>query len=176
MRFISRLRRDERGMTMIELLVAATICAVGIAATIGVMDQSRTVAVKSEQRDAMAHQAERELERLLELPWANLGHGAAAPTSADSPYAGTPSGGNFAYDRSNTSTTEPLLTLGSPLGQVPSTYSTWSDAATRMSGRVYRYVTRISANARRITVVVTANGAKVPTPVLLSSIKTEPLT
>ena len=46
MRFIRRLR-DERGMTMIELMGAATICAVGTIATIGVIDHSRSTAVKS---------------------------------------------------------------------------------------------------------------------------------
>ena len=60
-------------------------------------------------------------------------------------------------------------------GQVSHTYSTWDDAQTRLTGRVYRYVTRVDANARRVTVVVTSNGANPPAPLLMSSIKTRPL-
>src|SRR5687768_8744333 len=131
MPFTSRLRsrlRDERGMTMIEVMVAATICAVGIMATIGVIDSSRKTAVKSEKREAMAHQAEREVERLLELPWANLAH-SAAPVAGGA--AGSPSsyvsGNNYAYDRSNPGATEQLVTSVAN-GQVSDTYSEWDDA------------------------------------------------
>ncbi|HEV2814412.1 MAG TPA: prepilin-type N-terminal cleavage/methylation domain-containing protein [Solirubrobacteraceae bacterium] len=175
MRFIERLR-GERGMTLIELLVAATICAVGTIATIGVIDTSRSVSVKSEKRDAMAHQAERELERLMELPWANLGHVVVRPTANPTP-AGNPStyiaGDSYKYDRNNPSATEQLVALVD--GQVPNTSAEWDDAQTRLTGRVYRYVTRVGANARRITVVVTANGEHSPPELLLSSIKTTPV-
>jgi prepilin-type N-terminal cleavage/methylation domain-containing protein len=172
MRFTDRLR-DERGMTMIELLVAAVICAVGIVATVGVMDQSRQVSVKSEYRDTMAHQAERELEKLMELPWANFSHGAVAPSV--SPYSGTPAGGTFGYDRNNPGTTETLVT-SAVNGQVPSTFTAWTDNQTRLSGRVYRFVTRIDTNSRRLTIVVTADGVNPPPALLLSSIKTQPIT
>ncbi len=172
MPFIRRLR-DESGMTIIELMVAAVICAVGIMATVGVMDSSRRTAVKSEMRDVMAQLGERELERLMELPWANFAHpGAGAPTS--SPWSGTPSGGSFAYDRTNTSATEPLVT--SSTGQVAGNWAGWDDNQARLSGRVYRFVTSMSTHSRRVTVVVTANGADAPPPLLLSSIKTLPNT
>ena len=171
MRFIDRLR-DERGMTMIELMVASVICAVGIMATIGVIDNSRDISVKSEKRETMSHQAQRELEKVMELPWVNLAHvTGVAPTS--SPWAGTPSGVNFAYDRNDTSKTEQLVTTAS--GEVTPNNHTWSDNQSRLSGRVYRFVTQIDANSRRVTVVVTADGANAPAPVLLSSIKTTPI-
>lgn len=175
MRFIERLRR-EGGMTMIELLVSATICAVGIAATIGVMDTSRETSIKSEKRDAMAHQAERELERIMALTWLQLQH-SALPTVTASP-AGNPStyiaGASYKYDRKNPAATE-TLAFSTVNGQVSPTYSTWTDAQTRLSGRVYRYVTRPDANARRITVVVTADGVNPPAPLLMSSIKVKPI-
>ncbi|HEX8085279.1 MAG TPA: type II secretion system protein [Solirubrobacteraceae bacterium] len=179
MRFIDRLvrrLRAERGMTIIELLVSASICAVGIAATIGVMDQSRQTSVKAEQRDAMAHQAERELERLMALPWLNFQH-SALPVSSASP-AGNPStyisGTSYKYDRKDASASEPLV-YSTANGQVEPSYTAWNDNQSRLSGRVYRYITRIDANSRRVTVVVTADGAKAPTPLLLSSIKTKPI-
>ena len=175
MRFIDRLR-CERGMTMIELMVSAVICAVGIAATIGVMDQSRQTSVRSEQRDAMAHQAERELERLMALPWLNFQHSALPVTSA-SP-SGNPStyisGSSYKYDRKDPTASEPLV-FSPANGQVSATYSTWDDNQTRLAGRVYRYITRIDGNSRRVTVVVIANGVNPPAPLLLSSIKTRPI-
>ena len=173
MHFISRLRsrlRDERGMTMIELMVAAVICAVGIMATIGVIDNSRDISVKSEKRETMSHQAQRELEKVMELPFTSLAH-TSLPTS--SPWAGTPSGQNFAYDRKDTTKTEQLIS--STTGGVTVNNSAWTDNQSRLSGRVYRFVTRIDANARRVTIVVTADGANAPAPVLLSSIKTTPI-
>ena len=180
MPFTSRLR-DERGMTMIELMVAAVICMVGTIATIGVIDHSRATAVKSEKRDAMAHQAEREMEKLQELPWANLQHSSQPVAGA----AGTPaayvSGGAYAYDRSNPGETEQLV-WSTTTGQVSATSSTWDDAQSRIKGRVYRFITRaesfgtdLEANARRITVVVTADGKENPADLLMSSIKTDPI-
>ncbi|HEX8207776.1 MAG TPA: prepilin-type N-terminal cleavage/methylation domain-containing protein [Solirubrobacteraceae bacterium] len=174
--------RDERGMTMIELMVAAMICAVGTIATIGVLDQSRASSVKSEKRDAMAHQAEREMERLMELPWNNLAHSSSPVSSAT---AGSPasyvSGANYKYDRNNPTAMEQLV-VSAANGQVSPTYDTWNDAQTRITGRTYRYVTKaesfgadLAPNARRITVIVTADGLENPAPLLISSIKTDPI-
>ena len=175
MPFIERLRRED-GMTIIELLVSAVICAVGIAATIGLMDHSRELSVKTERREAMAHQGQRELERLMELPWLNLQH-SAPPTASASP-AGNPStyisGTSYRYDRKDPAAAETLV-YSLANGQVPPSYTTWDDDQARMKGRVYRYVTTADANARRVTVVVTADGANVPPPLLLSSIKTKPV-
>jgi len=174
MRFIDRLR-DERGMTMIELMVSAVICAVGLAATVGVMDKSREIGTKSEQRDAMAHQAEREMESLQSLPWLNLAH-SSTPTASASP-AGNPStyisGSSYKYDRTNPSASEPLYTSSN--GQVAPSSSVWDDPQARIKGRVYRYVTQMDSNSRRITVVVTADGTNAPPALLLSSIKTKPV-
>ncbi len=175
MPFIERLRRED-GMTIIELLVSAVICAIGIAATIGLMDHSRQLSVKTEQRQAMAHQGERELERLMELPWLSLQH-TALPTASPTP-AGNPStyiqGTSYRYDRKDSSAAE-TLAYSLANGQVPTSYTEWNDDQARIKGRVYRYVTTVDANARRVTVIVTADGANVPPALLLSSIKTKPV-
>lgn len=174
MRCTSRLR-DERGMTLIELMISAVICATGIMATIAVMDTSRKVSVKAEHRDAMAHHAEREAERLMELPWDSFRH-ASTPITAASP-AGNPStwisGGGFAYDRKSPTTYEPL-SVGTG-GEVPTTYTTFDDGQARLKGRLYRYVTTVEPNARRLTVVATGDGIDPPAAVIVSSIKTKPL-
>src|SRR3712207_1323080 len=100
MRFATRLLRQD-GMTLIELLIAVPVCAVGIMATVGVMDASRNVATSSEQREAAAHHAERALEELLSRPYAEIAHATGA-TFATSAVAGHPasyvSGGQYAYD------------------------------------------------------------------------------
>lgn len=175
MRFFDRLR-EERGMTMIELMVAATVCAIGIAATIGVMDQSRLTSQKSEKRDVLAQVAEREVETDMALPWVNFQH-SAQPVANGTP-AGNPStyvtGTSYKYDRTNASLTEPLV-WSATNGQISATYTAWDDAQTRLTGRVYRYVTRIDGNSRRLTVVVIANGVNPPAPVLVSTIKTNPI-
>ncbi|HEX8122604.1 MAG TPA: hypothetical protein VF549_15195 [Solirubrobacteraceae bacterium] len=174
MRFIDRLRA-ERGMTVIELLVAAAVCAVGIAATIGVMDNSRALSVRSEKRDVLAHQAEREVERLMALPWTQFRH-PTTPTASASP-PGNPStyisGTSYKWDRKTPAASE-VMAVGTG-GQVASTFTTWTDNGTRLSGRVYRYVTTIDPNSRRLTVIVTANGADAPPDLLISTIKTKPI-
>jgi prepilin-type N-terminal cleavage/methylation domain-containing protein len=174
MRCTDRLR-DERGMTLIELMIAAVVCAVGIMATIAVLDTSREVSVKAEFRETMSHQAQREIERLMELPWSELAHQTAPSASST---AGDPashvSDGRYAYDRKNPTVTEPFVLEST--GLVDHVPTAWTDGQTRLGGRVHRFVTRVSANARRITVVVTgaATGAKPPAHVLVSSIKTVP--
>lgn len=172
MPFTDRLR-DERGMTLIELMMAALICAVGIMATIAVLDTSREVSVKSEHREAMAHQAEREIERLMELPWAEFAH-TAAPASSPTPGhpASYVNGNSYAFDRNTPSATEPFAI--ETTGLVAAAGSAWTDNQTRLGGNVFRFVTQVNTNARRITVVVTGNGAKAPAHVLVSSIKTRP--
>ena len=174
MPFIERLRR-EGGMTIIELLVSATICAVGIAATIGLMDNSRAMSVKSERRDVMAHHGERELERLMALPWLNLQH-SSMPAPEASP-AGNPStyiaNTSYRYDRRDATASEPLV-MSLANGQVQASSTTWNDGQARLRGRVYRYITRMDTNARRVTVIVTSDGVDSPAPLLLSSIKTKP--
>lgn len=172
MRFTERLR-DERGLTILELMVAATICAVGIIATIGVLDTSREVSVNAEFREAMSHQAEREVERVMELPWSEFAHQSAPAGSPDPANpASNVVGSSYKWDATNPSATEPFAI--DPGGMVASTASAWQDNQTRLGGFVYRFVTQVSSNARRITVVVTGTGAKAPRPVLISSIKTLP--
>jgi prepilin-type N-terminal cleavage/methylation domain-containing protein len=172
MRFIDRLR-GERGMTLIELMMAALICAVGIMATIAVLDTSREVSVKAEHREAMSHQAEREIERIMELPWAEFAH-TVAPASSPTPGhpASYVNGNSYAYDRNTPSASETFAI--ETTGLVPAAGTAWTDGQTRLGGDVFRFVTQVNANVRRITVVVTGNGAKAPAPVLVSSIKTKP--
>ena len=63
---------DQRGFTIVEVLVAAVVLAVGIAGLIGAFDSARKLSLLSERRTAMAHRAQLEIERLQTYPYKQL--------------------------------------------------------------------------------------------------------
>jgi prepilin-type N-terminal cleavage/methylation domain-containing protein len=179
MRLRERLR-NERGMTLIELMVAMVICAVGIMSTIVVLDMSRAAGDESEAREVLAHQAELELERAMALDWDVLGH-AQAPSRSTTPghpssYVTTHSPARYQFDRTDTSRSEVfhVINNGAATGAVPHDGTEWNDAQSRLSGWVYRYVTRPNDDMRRIVVVATVNAPAKGKPVLVSSLVSNP--
>jgi prepilin-type N-terminal cleavage/methylation domain-containing protein len=60
------------GFTMVEVLVAMAVLAVGILALAGAFDSSRRLTLLSERRTAMAHEAQLEIERLQTYPFSEL--------------------------------------------------------------------------------------------------------
>jgi Tfp pilus assembly protein PilV len=64
--------RDQGGLTIVEVLVAALILAVGIVGLISAFDSARRLSLLSERRTAMAHRAQLELERLQTHPYSEL--------------------------------------------------------------------------------------------------------
>ena len=69
--FRNRLR-DEDGFSLIELLAALSILLVGILGVAATLDKTRDAVTTSEVRETAVHRAERELERLRALRYANL--------------------------------------------------------------------------------------------------------
>jgi prepilin-type N-terminal cleavage/methylation domain-containing protein len=63
---------DQRGFTIVEVMVAALVLAVGIAGLIGAFDSARKLSLLSERRTAMAHRAQLEIERLQIYPYSQL--------------------------------------------------------------------------------------------------------
>jgi prepilin-type N-terminal cleavage/methylation domain-containing protein len=63
---------DQSGFTIVEVLVAALVLAVGVAGLIGAFDSARKLTLLSERRTAMAHRAQLELERLQSYPFSQL--------------------------------------------------------------------------------------------------------
>src|ERR1700751_5754931 len=63
---------DQRGFTIVEVLVAALVLAVGIGGLIGAFDSARKLSLLTERRTAMAHRAQLELERLQTYPYRQL--------------------------------------------------------------------------------------------------------
>jgi type II secretory pathway pseudopilin PulG len=167
-------------MTLVELIAAIAICAVGIMATVGVLDTSRQAANTAEARQVATQRAELELERTLALSWDVLGHPTTPVPSGDpalpSSRITNDSPRQYRFDLSNATRREVLQVITGALpGQVPSDRTAWTDGQSRLSGFTYRYVTR-SANGRtrRITVVVTVNAPARVAPVLVSSLVTRP--
>jgi prepilin-type N-terminal cleavage/methylation domain-containing protein len=173
--------RRQHGFTMIELLVAILIIAVGILATFGVLFSSQHLTLAAEHQTSLAHRAQRELEHLQSLPYDQLAM-AAAPTHSTDPanpdyYV---SGTSFQYDRKDATKTEALVTGGSISAGPTST----TDGG--QTYNVYDFVTWAtdpncgpncpsSQNYKRITVMVTLTGAAHPSkPALVSTIVVKP--
>lgn len=162
-----RLRRlgGERGFTLVELMVASLVAAVGVAAVTTVLIGSRKLVTDSERDAAMTHVAEREMERALAIRYDRLALRAVPPTSTNPAdprrhvASGGPTGWTYRWDQSARGRSAspgpagpaPGLTdsVDGALGTctetglaavTPSCYSsTWTDG--RLSGNVYRFVT-----------------------------------
>jgi prepilin-type N-terminal cleavage/methylation domain-containing protein len=164
---------DQRGMSIVEVMVAALVLAVGVLATMNVVLGSRDLTTTSEKLEAASHVAEKELEEMQSLTWAAQAH-SAIPASGPAPYtvAGT---GVFQWPAGATAAT--VVTPG--VGTVPAGSTTWSDG--RLSGRVWRFISWFDdpcclgpQNYKRLTVVVTVNGRpRLDNPVVLSTFSAE---
>ena len=63
---------DERGFTLVELIVSLTIIAIGIVGVIGVMNSSFGVAVRTNERSRAVHLATKEIESIRSVPYEAL--------------------------------------------------------------------------------------------------------
>ena len=67
----ARAARDD-GFTLVELLIARTVLAVGLVAIIGGVDRSNGLTLTSQDREQMSAYGQRELERLRTYPYDSL--------------------------------------------------------------------------------------------------------
>jgi prepilin-type N-terminal cleavage/methylation domain-containing protein len=180
--------QGQDGFTLVELLVAVFILVVGVTALLGVFAASARLSVVAESNTTMVHRAQRELERIESLPFAQAAMAAAPAASSDpsSPAyyvaAGPPA--TFSYDR-NSSASEPLA-IDSTNGTITPTATAWTDG--RLTGSLYAFVTwtsdpnctggticPASRSYRRVTVEITLNGATHPShPAIVSSMIADP--
>jgi prepilin-type N-terminal cleavage/methylation domain-containing protein len=159
---------DQRGMSIVEVMVAALVLAIGVLATMNVVLGSRDLTTTSEKLEAATHVAEKELEALQSLRWTAQAH-TATPASGPAPY--TVSSNVFQWP---TGATGAAVVLPST-GAVPNTATSWSDG--RLNGSVYRFVTWVddacctgTENYKRLTVIVTINGRPaLDNPVVLTT-------
>src|SRR3954464_4940708 len=183
-RWVRRLR-DERGMTVVEILVAASLMVVGVIAMLATFDGSRDLVSTSEQNGIAAHRGQLEVEKALSLDYANIAL-TSTPThagSSSSPdYYANPDG-SYQWDQSASPKPADAMVVDATGGALVHV-STWTDGQSRLSGSIYRYVTWIdephvpgAQNAKRITVAVTVDNIGVAgpkKPVLVSSIAFDP--
>jgi prepilin-type N-terminal cleavage/methylation domain-containing protein len=183
-----RVRRGEEGMTLIELLVAAVLVAVGVLALFSVLDGARHLVTTSEKNDVAAHQGEAEIERILALDYGTVALTAAPTHSATTtdPDFYVQASGAYQWDQSATPKPADPMVVDPTAGSLTHV-STWSDGQSRLSGSIYRYVTWVddpnitgTQDAKRVTLAVTVNNtgpgaaSNLKKPVLVSSIVIDP--
>jgi prepilin-type N-terminal cleavage/methylation domain-containing protein len=147
---------DERGFTLVEMLVAMLILMVGIVASLSVFSSSRNATLASQRHEVAVHQAQRELERLRALDYSELGMTSAPSPSADprNPNCRVQSGGKLRVKpvagqpcaQSSSSDEAFVLTADVPGGKVDPTPTSFTVGdgtadAPPTTGKIYRYVT-----------------------------------
>ena len=184
----------EDGFTLVELIVAAMILAVGVFALAGTLDSSRHETSAAEAQAAAALVGQRELERLSAQPYATIALAASPGTAGvqtDPRYwvpASCPAGVAspcYQWDESGTATasnTEPLA-IDAANADATANPQTWTTPAPnggdRLSGTLYRFVTWAKDAAcggtcgpgyKRVTVAVTVANSALAHPVVLSTL------
>jgi prepilin-type N-terminal cleavage/methylation domain-containing protein len=187
-RVAGRIALEQRGFTMIELLVVASLVAIGLVSLISTFDHSRDLTNLNEQLQTANYQAERELERLLASSYSTLALQAAPAHSTDPKdpdyYVSSGSPPTYQWDQGSTGPQSSELVIDASNGSITTSKVAWSDSDSRLSGYVHRYVTWTgdlcascagTQRGKRITVAVTVDGPDAPRkPVLMSTIKTDP--
>jgi prepilin-type N-terminal cleavage/methylation domain-containing protein len=177
----------EDGFSLIELLVAITVLAVGMMALVTSFDHSRDLVSVAEKTEVASHRAEQELERILALPFDDVEHWPAPASSTDpaSP-AVYVNGTSYQYDQGPTGPwSETLVAVDDGGTDIASTASTWTDSETRLTGQLQSFITWTgdyctaadrTRCAKRVTVAVTVGGPRpLRRPVLISTVMTRPV-
>ncbi len=188
----ARKLRAEDGFTLIEILVAIMLLSGAVIALMTTFDQSRRTTSTAEAQGAAVQVAEKHLEEIAAMDYADIGLGSAPSASLDPAHPNywvsnsTPAG--FRWDPASPAT-EPLVTGGA----VSNSRGTWGSS--RLSGSIYAYVTWVNDTAcvapyctaadaaitqdyKRITVAVTADAPSPLSkrPVVVSTIVADPAT
>jgi prepilin-type N-terminal cleavage/methylation domain-containing protein len=190
--------RREQGFTLVEMLVAMFVLAIGIVATIGVFGSSKGVSVVAQRHEAAVHQGQREIERLRSLTYSQLGLTAlpavADRLESDPTKIGYYNGSSFVAKTGSAAEQLAVLDAGHASYAVDPTPATFTVGVAGISGKVYRYVTYRPENCgtdgagqelcpgnedtKRVTVAVTMNSTGgrpgLQRPVWLSSVVINP--
>jgi prepilin-type N-terminal cleavage/methylation domain-containing protein len=191
---------SESGFTLIEVLVAAALLAVGLLGLAESIDTSRNLGTVSEHNAAASHFAERELENWLARPYNEISltrdptGDPKMSTWTDIANANLPSAPNNERALSD----EVICTAaggGCPVAGSLDPISTWSDDKFGTRGYVYRYVSWVddaycsntncpgTTDYKRITIAVTITDSSggTPlrnlgprTPIVVSAVKVDP--
>jgi prepilin-type N-terminal cleavage/methylation domain-containing protein len=175
------------GFTVVELLIAIVILAVGVLATLSVFDTSKRATLVSERLVSQNHVAQRELERVESLPYAEVAlTGAPTPqsdTANPDSYVGSGTCPNFTWNQSGGQSDQLVINNCSYPGisqaVTNGVVSPTPDTSDYQGYAVYDFVTwvndsvcgtatgtscPISYSYKRITVEVCASGGCTSTP------------
>jgi prepilin-type N-terminal cleavage/methylation domain-containing protein len=160
--------RSESGFTLIEVLLAVTLMAVGIAATVNVYGGSSRSALAAQRSGVASHQAQKELDRLSKLDYDTIGL-TSTPASSTNPLdPGSRVSGTSFTVRSGLTETFVLSTdtgqSDASISPTPTSFAVGVSGET-ITGSIYRYVTWRdencasgicdgSQNTKRITVAI----------------------
>ena len=175
--------RSQRAFTLIEILVAATLASVGIAATIGMFGASRNASRESQRREVAVQQAQATIDRMQVKTYEGLALTSQPTYSAQ---AGSPlnrvSGNNLQVK----SGLSEALVVDAAAGQIdpgPEPFVTGSGDS-QISGKIYRFVTWRdencatgvcdgTQNTKRVTVAIQIDNSA-SKPIWVSSVGTDP--
>jgi prepilin-type N-terminal cleavage/methylation domain-containing protein len=185
-----RLARED-GFTLFELLIAMAVTAVGLMALVSSFDHSRDLVSNAEKIEVATHQAERQMERVLSLPYAQVAHRAALEHSGETSnprFYVAPGGATYQWDQGSTGPQSGTLIVDAA-GSTEIDARDWVDSESRLEGEVHTFVTwtgdlcpaTVSGcpagdqRGKRVTVAVTVEGPRpLRQPVLISSLKIDP--
>jgi prepilin-type N-terminal cleavage/methylation domain-containing protein len=134
---------DDRGFSLVELLIAMALTAVGVAATLGVFGASGRTTVISQNSEVGAQQAQAELDRLSKLRYGELAL-TSTPTASTNPknpnYRVTGSSFNVRTGLTEALVTTPGDQAVAKVDPGPSDFAVGQNGST-ITGKLYRYVT-----------------------------------
>jgi len=186
-RLAKRVRSNEGGFTLVELLVAALLAAIGLAAVVTTFDYSRQATTSAERTEVTLHEAQRELERVVSLEFDDIGLNEAVAfvdEPRDPRYYVRDGGASYQWDKTDAALVGALVTDGDLAAS--STWQSISHGGTRFSGAIWRFVTwyydplLIQAGtdepeAKRVIVAATVDGEAEPRkPFVVTSMVRDP--
>src|ERR1700739_4408422 len=141
---------EERGISLIEVMIAVLVLTVGILALLSSFDAAQRLTLTAERRSALTHIAQRQIEQLESVSYERLAMTAAPTHSAEAnnpdryfdfntPMVckeATVGGGGFAYNTTKTSEEAPLvIAAGGSISPIPESWTTGN-----VSGKTYSFI------------------------------------